>query len=83
MEGVTELARFAILLLGLVINQASTERTFSDLKVKKTRLRNCLGIEKLGKMSKVNLVPLFSSSYPSFPCARLEPISGKKIWRLA
>ncbi|KAJ7776410.1 Aldehyde/histidinol dehydrogenase [Mycena metata] len=53
MEGVTELARFAILLLGLVINQASTERTFSDLKVKKTRLRNCLGIEKLGKMSKV------------------------------
>ncbi|KAJ7194288.1 ribonuclease H-like domain-containing protein [Mycena pura] len=52
-EGVKELARFAILLLGLVVNQASTERTFSDLKIKKTRLRNRLGTEKLGKMSKV------------------------------
>ncbi|KAJ6564026.1 hypothetical protein B0H19DRAFT_1285188 [Mycena capillaripes] len=52
-EGVKELARFAILLLGLVVNQASTERTFSDLKIKKTRLRNRLGTQKLGKMSKV------------------------------
>ncbi|KAJ7018009.1 ribonuclease H-like domain-containing protein [Mycena alexandri] len=55
-DGVKELARFAILLLGLVVNQASTERTFSDCKIKKTRLRNRLGTVKLGKMSKVTLI---------------------------
>jgi hypothetical protein len=49
------LADFAILLLGIVVNQAGNERTFSDLKIKKTRLRNRLGIPKLEKMSKVCL----------------------------
>ncbi|KAJ7808917.1 hypothetical protein B0H13DRAFT_1928237 [Mycena leptocephala] len=47
-----KLADFAILLLGLVVNQASNERSFSDIKIKKTRLRNRLGIPKLEKMSK-------------------------------
>jgi hypothetical protein len=50
---VAELADLAILLLGLVVNQAGNERDFSDLKIKKTRLRNRLGIPKLQKMSKV------------------------------
>ncbi|KAJ6481303.1 ribonuclease H-like domain-containing protein [Mycena vitilis] len=49
-EGVVDLAEFAILLLGLVVNQAATERTFSDLKIKKTRLRNRLRTEKLEKI---------------------------------
>jgi hypothetical protein len=53
MTEVTELADFAILLLGIVVNQAGNERDFSDLKIKKTRLRNRLGIPKLQKMSKV------------------------------
>jgi hypothetical protein len=35
---VAELAEFAQLLLGLVVNQAGNERAFSDLKIKKTRL---------------------------------------------
>ncbi|KAJ7754878.1 hypothetical protein B0H16DRAFT_1418063 [Mycena metata] len=52
-ESVKDLAKFAIMLLGLVVNQAATERTFSDLKIKKTRLRNRLGTEKLEKMSKI------------------------------
>ncbi|KAJ7437344.1 ribonuclease H-like domain-containing protein, partial [Mycena latifolia] len=52
-EGVQDLARFAILLLGLVVNQAPNERSFSDLKIKKTRLRNRLGTKKLEKMSKL------------------------------
>ncbi|KAJ7912030.1 hypothetical protein B0H13DRAFT_2478538 [Mycena leptocephala] len=48
-----ELADFAILLLGLVINQGGNERDFSDFKIKKTRLRNRLGIKKVGEMSKI------------------------------
>ena len=52
---VAELADFAILLLGIVVNQAGCERDFSDLKIKKTRLRNRLGLPKLHKMSKVCL----------------------------
>jgi hypothetical protein len=51
---VAELAKFAILLLEIVVNQAGNERVFSDLKIKKTRLRNRLGIPKLDKMSKVS-----------------------------
>ncbi|KAJ6528869.1 hypothetical protein B0H19DRAFT_1083210 [Mycena capillaripes] len=43
-----ELADFALLLLGLVVNQGGNERDFSDFKIKKTRLRNRLGIEKIG-----------------------------------
>ncbi|KAJ7755574.1 hypothetical protein B0H16DRAFT_1722293 [Mycena metata] len=52
-KGVSELANFAMLLLDLVVNQASNERSFSDLKIKKTVLRNRLGTKKLEKMSKV------------------------------
>jgi hypothetical protein len=52
---VAELAEFAILLLGIVVNQAGNERDFSDLKIKKTWLRNRLGIPKLQKMSKVDI----------------------------
>ncbi|KAJ7936290.1 Carboxylesterase family-domain-containing protein [Mycena leptocephala] len=48
----SQLANFALLLLDLVANQASNERSFSDLKIKKTRLRNRLGTKKLEKMSK-------------------------------
>ncbi|KAJ7435413.1 ribonuclease H-like domain-containing protein [Mycena latifolia] len=48
-----ELADFAILLLGMVINQGGNERDFSDFKIKKTRLRNRLGFTKVGEMSKV------------------------------
>jgi len=50
------LANFVILLLGIVINQAGNECTFSDLKIKKTWLHNLLGIPKLEKMSKVCLI---------------------------
>ncbi|KAF7368096.1 DUF659 domain-containing protein [Mycena sanguinolenta] len=50
--GVRDLAIFATLLLGLSVNQAATERSFSDLKIKKTRLRNRLRTQKLEKMSK-------------------------------
>ncbi|KAK0432830.1 ribonuclease H-like domain-containing protein [Armillaria borealis] len=50
---VTELAELALLLLGMVVNQAGNERDFSDLKIKQTRLHNCLAIPKLEKMSKV------------------------------
>lgn len=42
------------MLLGIVVNQAGTERTFSDLKIKQTRLRNRVRLDKLEKMSKVN-----------------------------
>ncbi|KAK6980553.1 DUF659 domain-containing protein [Favolaschia claudopus] len=48
-----ELADFALLLFGLTVNQAGNERDFSDFKIKKTRLRNRLGIQKVGEMSKI------------------------------
>ncbi|KAE9395044.1 hypothetical protein BT96DRAFT_942683 [Gymnopus androsaceus JB14] len=48
---VAELVDFAVMLLKLVLNSAGTERTFSDLGVKKTCRRNCLGLPKLKKMS--------------------------------
>ncbi|KAK6983944.1 ribonuclease H-like domain-containing protein [Favolaschia claudopus] len=50
---VRELADFAILILGIVVNSGGTERVFSDLKIKRTRLRNRLTFAKTEKMSKV------------------------------
>ncbi|KAJ6494246.1 hypothetical protein C8R45DRAFT_866803, partial [Mycena sanguinolenta] len=50
---IRELADFAILILGLAMNQGGNERDFSDFKIKRTRLRNRLTFEKTGKMSKV------------------------------
>ena len=51
---VAELADFAILLLGMSVNQAGLERSFSDLKIKKTHLRNRLKLPKLEKMARVS-----------------------------
>ncbi|KAF5320586.1 hypothetical protein D9758_018153 [Tetrapyrgos nigripes] len=48
-----DLAHFVLTLLSIVLNTASNERSFSDLKVKKTRLRNRLGTPKVKKMIKV------------------------------
>ncbi|KAK6981688.1 hypothetical protein R3P38DRAFT_3233777 [Favolaschia claudopus] len=50
---IRELADFAILILGIVVNSGGTERVFSDLKIKRTRLRNRLSFKKTEKMSKV------------------------------
>ncbi|KAF8878171.1 ribonuclease H-like domain-containing protein [Gymnopilus junonius] len=52
-SSVAELANFAIMLLSISVNQAGLERNFSDLKIKKTRLRNRLKLPRLEKMSKV------------------------------
>jgi hypothetical protein len=51
-----ELADFAILLLSISVNQAGLERNFSDLKIKKTRLRNRLKLPRLEKMAKVSII---------------------------
>jgi len=48
-----ELADFATLLLSMSVNQAGLERSFSDLKIKKTRLRNRMKLPRLEKMAKV------------------------------
>ncbi|KAG6858629.1 hypothetical protein C0995_015230, partial [Termitomyces sp. Mi166 len=48
-----ELTDFAILLLSISVNQAGLERNFSDLKIKKTCLRNRLKLPRLEKMAKV------------------------------
>lgn len=52
---VRELADFALRLLGMSVNQAGLERNFSDLKIKKTRLRNRLKLPRLEKMAKVRI----------------------------
>ncbi|KAF8164788.1 ribonuclease H-like domain-containing protein [Crassisporium funariophilum] len=48
-----QVADLALLLLGMSVNQAGLERNFSDLKIKKTRLRNRLKLPRLEKMAKV------------------------------
>ena len=53
-----ELADFATLLLSMSVNQAGLERSFSDLKIKKTRLRNRLKLPRLEKMAKVRVLEL-------------------------
>ncbi|KAJ7823920.1 hypothetical protein B0H13DRAFT_2241397 [Mycena leptocephala] len=50
---IRELADFAILILGISMNQGGNEHDFSDWKIKRTRLHNRLSFEKTGKMSKV------------------------------
>ena len=52
--GIAELAKFAVILLKIVVNQAGCERVFSDLKIKQTQHRNRLGLDKLEKMTKVS-----------------------------
>lgn len=42
----------------MTFNQAGNERSFSDLKIKKTRLRNRLRLPRLEKMSKVCILNL-------------------------
>ncbi|KAI5823519.1 hypothetical protein K523DRAFT_357584 [Schizophyllum commune Tattone D] len=48
-----KLAEFAIMCLGLCLNQAGNEHDFSDLKIKQTRLWNQLANPRLEKISKV------------------------------
>ncbi|EJD32807.1 hypothetical protein AURDEDRAFT_178096 [Auricularia subglabra TFB-10046 SS5] len=50
---VRDLADFAIMLLQLTSHQGGNERVFSDMGIKKTKLRNRLGLKKLEKMCKV------------------------------
>lgn len=51
-----ELADLATRLLSMSVNQAGLERSFSDLKIKKTRLRNRLTLPRLEKMAKVGIL---------------------------
>ncbi|KAF8238065.1 hypothetical protein L208DRAFT_1375361 [Tricholoma matsutake] len=50
---ISELADLSMLLLGISMNQARLEQSFSDLKIKKTQLWNHLKLPKLEKMAKV------------------------------
>ncbi|KAF9487427.1 hypothetical protein BDN71DRAFT_1436867 [Pleurotus eryngii] len=50
----SRLADFMHMLLSIVVNKASTECTFSNLKIKQTQLCNCVQLNKFEKMSKVN-----------------------------
>jgi hypothetical protein len=51
-----KLADIAILLLSISVNQAGLEHSFSDLKIKKMRLRNRLKLPRLEKMAKVSII---------------------------
>lgn len=51
---VAELAKFAITLLKIVVNQAGCEWAFLDLKIKQTQHHSRLGLPKLAKMTKVS-----------------------------
>ena len=45
--------KFAVILLKVVVNQASCEHVFSNLQIKQTQCCNHLGLDKLEKMTKV------------------------------
>ena len=51
---IEELANFALLILGIVMNTAGNERQFSKVKICKDRLRNQLQLEKLKQSIKVS-----------------------------
>lgn len=53
-DAVLDLAYFAILILQMTANQAACERAFSQVKLRKTRVRNRLEIDKLKKELKVS-----------------------------
>jgi hypothetical protein len=85
---VRELADFALLLLGMSVNQAGLEHNFLDLKIKKTRLRNHLKLPRLEKMAKVSIImqnsPVLVTSYPTrlaptFICHRRKPVLLKSV----
>ena len=50
----SELASFAQMLLGIVVNQVGCEQLFSDLKIKQGDKQTCIGLGKLEKMTKVS-----------------------------
>jgi hypothetical protein len=81
-QEISELAEFAILLLGIIVNQAGNERDFSDCGVKKTKLRNRLGIPKLQKMSKVSEIPPYinDASHQLFEGWCQYPIRTQGKW---
>ncbi|KAJ7354073.1 hypothetical protein DFH08DRAFT_803992 [Mycena albidolilacea] len=69
---VQELADFAILCLGVAVNQAGNKRDFSDFKIKKTRLCNHLTFKKTEKISKVSATIRAEHTATSFinPCEK-------------
>ncbi|KAJ7284775.1 ribonuclease H-like domain-containing protein [Mycena rebaudengoi] len=58
-KALSELARFAIILLHVVANQAGCERSFSKVKVEQTDHRNRLKLDKLDKQTKIGAQLLF------------------------
>ncbi|KAJ6492762.1 ribonuclease H-like domain-containing protein [Mycena vitilis] len=50
---VATLAKFALMLLHLVVNQAGLERWFSDFSNKKNKKRNRLGLTKMAQQAKI------------------------------
>ncbi|KAJ7154126.1 ribonuclease H-like domain-containing protein [Mycena filopes] len=48
-----DLAKFAILLLKIVVNQAGVERTFSRTKIEQSAHRSRLGLDKIDKRTKI------------------------------
>jgi hypothetical protein len=78
---ICELADFAILFLSMSVKQAGLERSFSDLKIKKSRLRNRLKVPKLEKMAKVSRatsnLPLFLIHSPGWCRYSFVPESGR------
>lgn len=64
---ISELADLSMLLLGISMNQARLEQSFSDLKIKKTQLWNHLKLPKLEKMAKV-CMRVWKSYYYGLTC---------------
>ncbi|KAF8883349.1 hypothetical protein CPB84DRAFT_1750692 [Gymnopilus junonius] len=79
-----ELADLALLLLGMSVNQAGLERNFSDLKIKKTCLRNRLKLPRLEKMAKVSADIRASHKEAGFieECAKRKNHNDAKVAEL-
>ncbi|KAJ7576622.1 ribonuclease H-like domain-containing protein [Mycena floridula] len=57
-DSVKELTDFAILIFGIVVNQAGCERVFSHLKVQQTDHRAHLGLDKMEKSTRMQKMRL-------------------------
>lgn len=80
---VAALADFAIHLLSIVVNQAGLECNFSDLKIKKSNIRNHIKIKQLEKMAKESQDSSLTSDLtlnttPSFYRLAQASVHGKR-----
>jgi hypothetical protein len=76
--GIGELAKFALVLLNVVVNQAKCEQVLLDMKIKQTQHCNHLSLAKLEKMTKV----CYCQQYPSSNLLNIARLVLTSSWSI-